>query len=109
MIDGTVQTPKPRPTIVMPPIEIRPVVQEVSGQEVSGAEPPAWVGKMLKWLFPVGAVLFIALIVIPGFLQKWLWMRQLDYVGIFWTLLSVQCLMFCAAFIFNSDGNEERK
>jgi hypothetical protein len=33
-------------------------------------------------------------------LEKWLWMRQLDYVGIFWTLLSVQWAMFCSAFVF---------
>ena len=27
-------------------------------------------------------------------------MRQLDYTGIFWTLLSVQWVMFCSAFVF---------
>ena len=27
-------------------------------------------------------------------------MRQLDYTGIFWTLLSVQWAMFCSAFVF---------
>ena len=53
---------------------------------------------MLKWLFPVAALLFIALIAIPGFLQKWLWMRQLDYAGIFWTLFSVKVGLTCAAF-----------
>jgi len=37
---------------------------------------------------------------ISSYIENWLWMSQLDYVGIFWTLLSVQCLMFCAAFIF---------
>ena len=35
-----------------------------------------------------------------SYLEKWLWMRQLDYAGIFWTLLSVQCAMLCAAFAF---------
>ncbi len=99
MIDGTVQTPKPNPTMVIPPIEIRPVVKEVRG-----AEPPAWVGKALKWFFPVAALLFVALIAVPGFLQKWLWMRQLDYVGIFWTLFSVRvgltCTAFAIAFLF---------
>jgi len=29
-----------------------------------------------------------------GLVQKWLWMRQLDYVGIFWTLLSVRWGLF---------------
>ena len=46
------------------------------------------------------AVLLIgALIVIPQLLQKWLWMRQLNYAGIFWTLLSVKWGMTCVAFI----------
>ena len=30
------------------------------------------------------------LVGIAGYLEQWLWMRQLDYAGIFWTLLSVQ-------------------
>ena len=54
---------------------------------------------MLKWLFPAAALL-VALIAIPGFLQKWLWMRQLDYAGIFWTLFSVKVGLTCAAFAF---------
>jgi uncharacterized membrane protein (UPF0182 family) len=52
----------------------------------------------MKWLFSVAALLFIALIAIPGFLQKWLWMRELDYAGIFWTLFSVKVGLTCAAF-----------
>ncbi len=49
----------------------------------------------------VAAVLLIAVLVgIAGYLEKWLWMRQLDYSGIFWTLLSVQWVMFCSAFVF---------
>jgi uncharacterized membrane protein (UPF0182 family) len=99
MIDSSVETPNKIPTMVIPPIEIRPAVKEVRG-----AAPPAWLGKMLKWIFPVAALLFIALIAIPGFLQKWLWMRQLDYAGIFWTLFSVKvgltCTAFALAFLF---------
>jgi hypothetical protein len=52
----------------------------------------------MKWLFPVAALLFIALIAIPGFLQKWLWMRELNYAGIFWTLFSFKVGLTCAAF-----------
>jgi len=62
--------------------------------------PPAWLVKMMNWIFPIAALLFIALIAIPGVLQKWLWMRQLDYGGIFWTLLSVKVALTCAGFIF---------
>ena len=49
----------------------------------------------------VAAFLLVAVLVgIAGYLEKWLWMRQLDYTGIFWTLLSVQWAMFCSAFVF---------
>jgi nitrate reductase NapE component len=76
MIDGTVQTPKPNRTMVIPPIEIRPAVKEGRG-----AEPPAGVAKTLTWLFLVTAVLFVALVAVAGFLRKWLWMRQFHYAG----------------------------
>ena len=49
----------------------------------------------------VAAVLLIVVLVgIAGYLEKWLWMRQLHYLGIFWTLLSVQWAMFGVAFVF---------
>ena len=49
----------------------------------------------------VAAFLLIAVLVgIAGYLEKWLWMRQLEYTGIFWTLLSVQWVMLCSAFVF---------
>jgi uncharacterized membrane protein (UPF0182 family) len=48
----------------------------------------------------VAVILLVAVLVgVSGYLEKWLWMRQLDYTGIFWTLLSVQCVMFCSAFV----------
>ena len=96
MIDNkTVQTPKIVTTIVVPPTELPP-----PANESVPAEPPIWLIKLLKWIFPVAALLFIALIAIPGFLQKWLWMRQLDYSGIFWTLFSVKVGLVSAAFAF---------
>jgi uncharacterized protein len=49
----------------------------------------------------VGAVTFaVAVMEIPGYVQQWLWMRQLDYLEIFWTLISVQWGMFFSSFIF---------
>ena len=45
------------------------------------------------------AVLLVGLLAIPQLLQKWLWMRQLDYAGVFWTLFSVRWGMACIAFI----------
>ena len=48
----------------------------------------------------VGAISIIAVLaVIPGWIQKWLWMRQLNYTGVFWTLLSVRWGLFGAAFV----------
>ena len=48
----------------------------------------------------IAAVILIAVLVgIAGYLEQWLWMRQLDYASIFWTLLSVQWAMSCSAFV----------
>ena len=51
-------------------------------------------------MIAAAVLLIIVLGIITGYLEKWLWMRQLDYAGIFWTLLSVQWAMFCSAFVF---------
>ena len=96
MIDTPVQTPISRPAILVSPAE-RPSPPV----DLIAATPPAWLGRTLRWLFPIAVLLFIALIVIPGFLQKWLWMRQLDYASIFWTLVSVKVALTCAAFAFS--------
>ena len=51
-------------------------------------------------LMIIAAVVFIALLaVISGWIQKWLWMRQVGYAGIFWTLFSVRWGLFGAAFV----------
>jgi uncharacterized membrane protein (UPF0182 family) len=47
-----------------------------------------------------GAIAVIAILAfIAGWIQKWLWMRQVGYSGIFWTLLSVKWGLSCAAFV----------
>ena len=43
---------------------------------------------------------FIVLAGITGYIEKWLWMSEVNYSAIFWMLLSVECAMFCAAFAF---------
>jgi hypothetical protein len=49
----------------------------------------------------VSAVLIGAFFLeIPSYLQKWLWMRQLGYLEVFWKLLSVQWGMFLLGFVF---------
>ncbi|MGC2162195.1 MAG: UPF0182 family protein, partial [Silvibacterium sp.] len=49
------------------------------------------------WIALIAVVIFLT--VTAGLLQKWLWMRQLHYLGIFWTLLSVRWAMFGVAFV----------
>lgn len=44
-------------------------------------------------------VIIAVLLAIPDYLQQWLWMRQLDYVEVFWTLLSVRWGMFLVGFM----------
>ena len=43
-------------------------------------------GLPLKLIIVAAAVLIALLVVISGWLQKWLWMRQVGYSGVFWTL-----------------------
>jgi len=60
---------------------------------------PRGVGRPIRLAF-IGAILVIAILAfIPSWIQKWLWMRQLNYVGIFWTLFSVRWGLFGAAFV----------
>ena len=63
-----------------------------------GKHPPF--RHLLRIMIAAAVLLIIVLGIITGYLEKWLWMRQLDYAGIFWTLLSVQWAMFCSAFVF---------
>jgi uncharacterized membrane protein (UPF0182 family) len=53
----------------------------------------------LRFVIAAAVLLIVVLVSIAGYLEKWLWMRQLDYSGIFWTLLSVQWAMLCSAFV----------
>ena len=55
---------------------------------------------LLSLMIAAAFLLIIVLGIITGYIEKWLWMRQLGYAGIFWTLLSVQWAMFCSAFVF---------
>ena len=76
----------------------RPTVPQRRWLAGATAMPPA---RNLLTLIIVAAVLIIIVLAgIAGYVEKWLWMGQLDYAGIFWTLLSVQCGMFCVAFAF---------
>ena len=48
----------------------------------------------------LAAVLLIGLLVVTaGSIQKWLWMRQVGFTAVFWTLFSVRWELFTAAFV----------
>jgi uncharacterized protein len=62
---------------------------------IEGRHPS--VGRLLG-LAVASAISIIAILAfIPGWIQKWLWMRQVGYSSIFWTLLSVKWGLSCAA------------
>jgi hypothetical protein len=58
--------------------------------------PPA-LSFLLRWGFLALIAIVVVLSTVLGLVQKWLWMRQLDYAGIFWTLLSVKWGIFGVA------------
>ncbi len=85
MIEKLLHIEPPRP----PAIEPRSVVVNYRF--------PRW--RPLKSII-AAIVLLIALVAfIPGWIQKWLWMRQLGYAGVFWTIWSVRWELFAAAFV----------
>ena len=67
------------------------------------ALPPS-IGHRLRWIVFAAFAAVILVTVILGLVQKWLWMRELNYSGIFWTLLSIKWVMFgvaaVSAFLF---------
>ena len=56
-------------------------------------------GRLLTPIIGAAILGIIILAIVSGVIQKWLWMQQLDYAVIFWTLLSVKWGMFCLAFV----------
>jgi len=74
-------------------------VKQPDNVEPPGAAP--WPLVPGRFTAVVAVVVAAAIIVfgLTGYVEKWLWMSQLDYAGIFWTLLSVQCVMGVLAFV----------
>jgi len=85
MIDKPLHVAPPRP----PAIEPRSVVVNYRF--------PRW--RPLKFIIPAAVVLIALVVFIPGWIQKWLWMRQLGYAGVFWTTWSIRWELFAAAFV----------
>ena len=81
----------------------RSIVQEprpVNGETVAAVKKHLAIRHPLRFLITAAIMLIMVLAVLPGYIEKWLWMRQLGYTNIFWTLLSVRWTMFFSAFIF---------
>ncbi len=53
---------------------------------------------LARYVLPGVVLLLIAVSMVTGYLEKWLWMGQLHYTGIFWTMLSVQWTMYATSF-----------
>jgi uncharacterized membrane protein (UPF0182 family) len=54
---------------------------------------------LLRLAIFVALLVIICLVLISGYVQKWLWMQQLGYVDIFRTLLAVKWALSCSAFL----------
>ena len=79
--------------------KITPLKTEPSNR-VRRVLPPS-IGFLVRWGFFILIGIGVVLSVVLGLVQKWLWMRQLDYAGIFWTLLSVKWGIFAVALIIS--------
>jgi uncharacterized membrane protein (UPF0182 family) len=55
---------------------------------------PPGINLLLRWGLLALIAIVVVLSTVLGLVQKWLWMRQVDYAGIFWTLLSVKWGIF---------------
>ena len=53
----------------------------------------------MQVVIPGLILLAIAVGMVTGYLEQWLWMDQLHYAGVFWKLFSVQWTMYAAAFV----------
>jgi uncharacterized membrane protein (UPF0182 family) len=93
MIDSTPEKP-----IDLLPVEIHQNNLPPQDNRFMGRISPRGL-QFLQWIIPAAILLIGALTVISGFLQKMLWMRQLNYAGIFWTIISIKWGMTGVAFL----------
>jgi hypothetical protein len=69
-------------------------------QDIGHRSVPPKTRHLLRWSLFSAAAFVVVLGLCLGLIQKFLWMRELDYLGIFWTLLSVKWGMFAVAVAF---------
>ncbi len=94
MIENLTPVAQPRPPAVEQP---RPPAGGPGKAVGDGRIFQRW--RPLKLIIVAAVVLIVLLAVIAGWMQKWLWMQQLGYTGVFWTILSVKWALSCAAFV----------
>jgi uncharacterized membrane protein (UPF0182 family) len=55
--------------------------------------------QLALWVIVVGLIVLLSFFSrAMGFVQKWLWMKQLDYSVIFWKIFSIKWTLFGIAF-----------
>jgi uncharacterized membrane protein (UPF0182 family) len=77
----------------------RPIVLTGEGRGAAGSFHLSRRGRLLGLVILAVIAIIVILGLISGYIQKGLWMQQLGYSGIFWTLLSLQVELFCGAFV----------
>ena len=60
---------------------------------------PSPTRRLLRIATTSGIIALIVLAALIGIVQKWLWMGELGFRGIFWTMLGTQWAMFGSAFV----------
>ncbi len=73
-------------------------VAEIRGR-FGGHGPVSRKWSLLRLVIATVVVLIAFLAASAGWIQKELWMRQLGYAGVFWTIMSLRWELFCAAFV----------
>jgi uncharacterized membrane protein (UPF0182 family) len=79
-----------------PPGPVFPL--KMTGQ---GRSPPAsyrTLRLVTQYIIPGVILLLIVTGMVTGYLEKWLWMGQLHYTGIFWTMFSIEWTMYAVSF-----------
>jgi uncharacterized membrane protein (UPF0182 family) len=54
---------------------------------------------LLKRAVALAILLIVVLVLTAGWTQKWLWMQQLGFAGVFWTIFAYRLEMFCIGFL----------
>ena len=106
MSDQPIIPPVPGPTAVLgtPPRHAAIAIDPGAVIDGPGVATPSRAmrspkSRLLRFAWGTGVIALILVAALVGILQKWLWMGELGFRGIFWTLLRTQWTMFGSAFL----------